>query len=126
MGIKIIIQRGSSKPSSEWSRRLVWGAVLVALSGSAYTLFGNGGLVQVFRGRSELERLTNEVQEAQRYNDNLRKEVSALHNDPAAIEKIAREDLLLARPDEVLYLLPPLADKDTDLLQEQPVPENGH
>ena len=40
----------------------------------------------------------------------MRQRIRALQEDPAALERVAREDLGLVRPDEVVLVLPPTAE----------------
>ncbi len=46
-----------------------------------------------------MRRLTEE-------NERLDRQIRRLRNDPQAIERIAREEMKLARPGEVIYTLP--------------------
>ena len=110
MGVRIIIQRPGVRGGSEWSRRFVWGALTIAAAGLAYTLFSSQGLVAIYRERSQIEKLRAQVKEAEETNRALADEIRALQEDPLAIERIAREQLFLGQPDEVVYLLPPVAE----------------
>jgi cell division protein FtsB len=74
------------------------GVVLVALG-----LFGNNGIITY----TELKRGYNDMQQRvdklNRENEKLMEEINALRNDPTYIERIAREELGMVRPGEVLY-----------------------
>ena len=57
--------------------------------------------------RSRAATLQQRVVETERRITELRRQVRALADDPAALERVAREDLGLVRPDEVVIVLPP-------------------
>jgi cell division protein FtsB len=84
--------------------------IAVFLGGAAATVFGEKGWIDVQRRQGELERLRAEAAAQQERVDALRREVSRLRTDPAAIERIAREELGYALPGEVTLLLPRSAE----------------
>ncbi len=84
--------------------------VAVFLGGAAAAVFGEKGWLDVQRRQAELERLRAEAAAQQARVDALRREVSRLRTDPAAIERIAREELGYALPGEVTLLLPRTAE----------------
>lgn len=63
------------------------------------------GQLQLERVRSEHQALSLEVLELQRRNELLLREVERLRSDAETIEKVAREELHLARPGEVILRL---------------------
>jgi cell division protein FtsB len=76
----------------------------IAVSLGFNALFGDMGLVHGIRQRRLASRLQREVASLQRDNDALMAEVKALRRDPSRIETIAREDLGLTRPGEIIFL----------------------
>ena len=60
----------------------------------------------IYAARGELRDLQVEVRDLDRTNRRLRRAIDALHHDPYAVEKIARENLDLVAPGEILYLFP--------------------
>ena len=70
------------------------------------SLFGDMGLVQGFRQRSALARLHGEVAVLKSANERLSIDIRELRSDPYRIETIAREELGLTRPGEILFLFP--------------------
>ena len=68
------------------------------------SLFGDMGLIQTLRQRKSLDRLGREVADLRAENERLTAEIQDLHHDPYRIETIAREELGLARPGEILFL----------------------
>ena len=69
-------------------------------------LVSDRGLLQVRKQRRQLANAREEVAQLETDNKRLEAEVVALKNDPRALEKIAREDLNLVRPGEVVLVLP--------------------
>jgi cell division protein FtsB len=72
-----------------------------------FFLAGDRGFLQVRKQRSQVGALQAEVSAIAERNVALEKEVSRLTKDPAAVEKIAREDLSLVAPGDVVLVLPP-------------------
>ena len=68
-------------------------------------VFGERGLFQTIRSRQDLLRVEREISDLARENAELRGEVRRLLQDPATLELVARQDLGLARPGEVLVVL---------------------
>lgn len=67
------------------------------------SLLGNRGLVRLYRLSRTKGELSREIERLQTSNEALRRQLEALKTDPFAIEKIAREDLGLVRPGEIVY-----------------------
>lgn len=68
-------------------------------------LVGDKGLVERMRARRQSEREKAAVETVKHENAALREKVQRLRDDPAAIESIAREELGLIRPGELLFIL---------------------
>jgi cell division protein FtsB len=87
------------------SRVLLPGALLLA---GYYAVFGGEhSLMEVRRARSEREAEEAEVARLRAENDSLRALVDSLENDPATLERLARERFGLIRDGEVLYRFAP-------------------
>jgi cell division protein FtsB len=82
-------------------RILFW---FIALSLLFNSLFGDMGLIQGFRQRGTRARLGQEVAMLRQQNATLAGDIEALRRDPYRIETVAREDLGLSRPGEILFL----------------------
>ncbi len=80
--------------------------VVLFLAGSAAALFGDRGYVDVQRQRRHLAELRASNEVRQQHVDALKRDIERLKTDPAAVERIAREDLGYAAPGEVTLLLP--------------------
>lgn len=68
-------------------------------------LVGEKGLTENLRARRASRELTADVDRLRTENATLREQVQRLREDPAAIESVAREELGLIRPGELLILL---------------------
>ncbi len=56
--------------------------------------------------QAEYERLEGEVRQLRLETERLREEIRALKTDPEVIERIAREELHMVRPDEMVLSFP--------------------
>ena len=69
-------------------------------------LIGEGGLVAMRRARNTQLRLDQRIVTLRAENDALRNTVRRLQEDPRAIEDIARRELGLISPGEILVVIP--------------------
>jgi cell division protein FtsB len=69
-------------------------------------LVSDRGLLQVRKQRVQLAKAQEEVAQLEADTKRLAAEVAALKNDPNALEKVAREELNLVKPGEVVLVLP--------------------
>jgi len=91
---------------SPWRRRLLIVLALALLALLVHTLFGPRGYLALRQQQREYERLKLEIQALQDENRRLSEEIKALKSDPQMIERLAREELRLARPGETVIALP--------------------
>ena len=85
-----------------WIRRgLVFLACVILLD----SLFGDRGLAQTIRARRDYRRAVADLNRLESENASLRDEMHRLSGDPAAIEAVARQDLGLIAPGEILVVL---------------------
>lgn len=68
-------------------------------------LVGDKGLLAIIQARKEYNQLATEIARARSDNARLREEARGLREDPAAIEEIARRELGLIKPGEVLFIV---------------------
>jgi cell division protein FtsB len=69
-------------------------------------LFGDMGVLAGIRQRRAASQLRSEVVSLQVEHDALAFDIQALNSNPFRIETIAREELGLARPGEIIFLFP--------------------
>lgn len=85
-----------------WLRRaLVFGTCVLM----ADALFGDWGLAQTIRARRDYEQAATSLARLRQDNAGLREQARRLQDDPAAIEEVAREELGLIRPGEILVVV---------------------
>ena len=84
-------------------RVIVWGSVGGFLLLSFLAVLGDGGFLEVYEFSRHLERVEGQIRQLERENVELRAAMLALKNDPYTVEKLAREELGLARPDELIF-----------------------
>ena len=65
--------------------------------------FGNSGFIRYLELKDNKTHLVREVKEIEVRNDRLRSEAKLLKDDPFYVEKYAREDLGMAKPDEYIF-----------------------
>ncbi len=68
-------------------------------------LVGERGLVAMLRARQEYDELSASVARQRAENARLRETVRRLHDDPSAIEEIARRELGLIKPGERVFIV---------------------
>jgi cell division protein FtsB len=77
-------------------------------------IFGTHGLIAMRRSQQEAAGVQKEISQMDEENQRLEEHVKALKSDPAAIERIAREEMGLARPGEYIFrIAPKSADPST-------------
>jgi len=89
-----------------WQRRgLHLLLVFVTLVLVIDALVGEKGLLESMRARRQYDQLQRSVDDLKRENARLREHMRRLNEDPAAIESLAREELGLMRPGEIVFIL---------------------
>jgi cell division protein FtsB len=78
-------------------------AVGLAMLLTWHVINGQHGLSVWHQKRMEDRELQKEIQSLEQENDQLRRQIGRLQSDPDAIERVAREKLHYARPNEVIY-----------------------
>lgn len=87
---------------SPWMRRALVFVTCVVL---ADALIGDRGLLQTIRARRDYRQATETLKQLQHENAALREKTRRLLEDPRTIEAVAREELGLIRPDEILVVV---------------------
>lgn len=83
---------------------LIAGVALIGIF--AFSLFGKNGLINLYRTRQERQDLEVRLAEVKRENQRLRDQIEKLTGDPLYLEKVAREELGMVKPDELVFHLP--------------------
>ncbi len=80
------------------------GLLLLALL--VHDIFGTHGYLAMRRTQQEINKVKAGIEQLNKENVQLEEEVKELKSDPHKIEKIARDELGLARPGEVIIKIP--------------------
>ena len=80
--------------------------ILLVLLLLGFALFGDRGVLKVFKAYQQRSELEKKITELEQTNIEQRKEIDSLHHDLKAIENIARRELGMVRPDEQVYQFP--------------------
>ena len=80
--------------------------LLMTIALIVHNIFGVNGYLALRRQQKELHSLQLRIQQLQQENERLDKANHALKSDPAAIERVAREQMRMAKPGEKIYALP--------------------
>ena len=70
------------------------------------TVFNDKGVLQVHAQSQRLTAVETEVAGIEAENKQLTKEIQALRRDPSTIERLAREELKLVKPGEIVLVTP--------------------
>ena len=92
-------------------RRTLYFVGVFILSLCVLTALGERGVLHLWRLKSEKAKLDEENYRLQKENESLRQRISKLRNDNFYLEKLAREELNLVRPGEIIYRFPPGENK---------------
>jgi cell division protein FtsB len=89
-----------------FERILPLGLLLVALIGAPIMIFSRDGMPRLEAVERELGTVDRENAALRREIDVLRARVALLRDDPAAVERLARDELGLIRQSEVVFQFP--------------------
>lgn len=78
---------------------------LIVAASLLNALFGDRGLLELLRARQEIEALDREIAALREQNQALLEEIRDLKSSPLAVERLARENLGLVKPGEIVLLL---------------------
>jgi cell division protein FtsB len=101
----VVVSDRRPNPTLALGRKLLRGLFwFLAVSLAFNSLFGDMGVIQGLRQRGLLGRLRREVADLRQQNARLIADIQSLRQDPYRIETIAREELGLSRPGEIIFL----------------------
>jgi cell division protein FtsL len=84
--------------------RQILGLALFALF--VHDIFGPHGFIAMRRTQNEIEQIREQIGKLNDENKSLTQQVNSLKSDPKSIERIAREEMGLARPGEMIFRVP--------------------
>ena len=82
----------------------VFGLLTVAML--LLAVFNDKGLIEVRAQAKKLSTIESEISKLDTSNKQLSSDIQGLRSDPSAIEKIAREELKLVKPGEIVLVTP--------------------
>src|ERR1044071_6523921 len=77
---------------------------VLAMATLLLAIFNDKGVIQIRHQTQKLSNIESEIIKMRADNIGLTDEIQALRSDPAAIEKLAREELKLVKPGEVVLV----------------------
>jgi len=84
--------------------RHILGIALFALL--VHDVFGPHGFIAMRRTQNEIDQIREQIAKVNAENKSLTDQVGSLKSDPKSIERIAREEMGLARPGEMIFKIP--------------------
>ena len=107
MGSAKLKKPDAGEKAAEWLRHYggtLLGLLLLALV--VHDIFGTHGYLAMRRTEQQIKKVKANTEQLNKENVQLEEEVKALKSDPRKIEKIARDELGLAKPGEVIIKIP--------------------
>jgi cell division protein FtsB len=111
------ISRSDAGTYVRQNARQILGLALFALL--VHDVFGAHGLIAMRRTQKEIQQIQEQIGKIADENKSLSSQITSLKSDPKAIERIAREEMGLARPGELIFKLPD-SDKPGDPQRPDP------
>jgi cell division protein FtsB len=107
-----MIVRDERRPEAGLRRKaVVLTSVLLLIALVVGSMFGDRGILHLITQRQRADALRLEIEALRDENLRLYAEIRELRTDPRAVERLAREELGLARPGETLFLLRQTLDR---------------
>ena len=92
-----------SKANKTWKKRLLWVGALLMLG---YLLIGGEyNFYNLFNMKTRKKQLAREIIKAEKERETLYNEIDKLKNDSTYIEKIAREEYMMGKKEEKIYII---------------------
>ena len=108
-----------SKKSNRW---VIYALSAFIVTLSLLTIFGERGVIHLGRLWQEKRTLEENNFLLQKENETLRERIYRLHHDDLYLEKVAREELGLVRPGEIIYRF---ASSESKKKRDQPISDSA-
>lgn len=123
VNVKKVLPVGFAEQMREFLRRnmnwfLIAGLALLLIQ----DIFGTHGVLAMHRSLQEAAAAQKEIDQLNQENRKLQDRVEQLKTDPSEIERIAREDMGLARPGEYIFKVPAKPGASSDPGSRAPDP----
>jgi len=86
-------------------KAIILGSLIALIALVVGSFFGDRGILRMVAQRERADSLKREIELLRSENAHLAFEIAGLKSDPRAIERLAREELGLARPDETVFFI---------------------
>jgi cell division protein FtsB len=103
-------------------RNAIFVMALLSLIMLMHEIFGRNGYMTLRRQKKEYSGLQKQIQAISNQNQQLEQKIKALKNNPEAVEKQARDQLHLAKPGELIYMLPDRKPAEPPTTAQQTLP----
>jgi cell division protein FtsB len=103
---KRILEISQTKAAAYFRQNARQILVLALFALLVHDVFGAHGFVAMRRTQKEIDQIREQIGKINEENKSLADQVNSLKSDPKAIERIAREEMGLARPGEMIFKLP--------------------
>ncbi|HEY0309360.1 MAG TPA: septum formation initiator family protein [Acidobacteriaceae bacterium] len=100
------VVRAGETVMRSWPKLATGAAAVLAVMLGFHVFFGQDGIFLYQQKRHDARDYSVQIKNLQIENDRLKTHVDELQNDPAAIERQARQELHYTRPGEVIVTLP--------------------
>jgi len=100
---------GKERPTF-WQGNLRTILAVAVLGLFIHDIFGSHGFLAMRRTQKQISQFREEILQLNSENQSLNDQVNALKTDPKLIERIARDDMGLARPGEYIFKFPASPD----------------
>jgi cell division protein FtsB len=109
-------------------RNAIFVMALLSLVMLMHEIFGRNGYMTLRGEKKQYNTLQKQIQAVSKENQQLEQKIHALKNNPEVVEKQARDQLRLAKPGEIIYMLPDkgLAQSSTSPPQDSPAQNSRH
>ena len=91
---------------------------LIVAASALNALFGDRGLLELLRARQQIESLDREISALREENQRLLEDIRNLKTSPLAVERLARENIGLVKPGEIVLLVRGTAMDEDNLLSD--------
>ena len=102
--MRTLLQGGNDRRRTRLA--ILAGCAVALLLLALVEVVGENGYLDRRARRQQLQALAGEIEKLKQENQGLTQKVKALRSDPHAIEELAREELRLGRPGEVIVTIP--------------------
>lgn len=104
------------------AKRYLWiaGCSLALLLLTIHEIAGENGYLTRRQRHLQIQALDEEIEKLKEDNLRLTQKIKALRSDPQAIEEVAREQLRMGRPNDVVVTLPPVEQPDSPSPESSP------